>query len=191
MNDHRDQILQTAGVRVEFVWHEDRYAHRILVGDGLHWTERLESVEGTPHDDWPTSPPLNSLHREERGHTQLALLVGMAGKSHWSASVELDPPGNVRFDIACRVSPAGQGVLGSHYRVVSAAAHVEGPNICLVAAGGANDAFPSVVQPEDGTQCHVAADGSIRLEPQPDRDAAPARTIRWSYRIQWQGSSDE
>ena len=43
----------------------------------------------------------------------------MAGKSHWSASVELDPDnGRVTFDVACRVRGGG-AVLESRYRLLA------------------------------------------------------------------------
>jgi hypothetical protein len=61
---------------------------------------------------------LQSLHIERpQGEHERALLVGMAGRSHWSASVVLDAPeSRLRFDIACRV-PAGLAArLGVTYR---------------------------------------------------------------------------
>ena len=49
----------------------------------------LESIEGTATDDWPPSPPLQSLSIETLPDgRRVALLVGMAGRSHWSASIE-------------------------------------------------------------------------------------------------------
>jgi len=77
----------------------------------------FESIEGTPEEDWPPSPPLQELHLEARPDgKQLALLVGMAGTSHWSLSVEFDAAaGTAVFDVACRVKRAPGG-LGSRYR---------------------------------------------------------------------------
>lgn len=66
----------------------------------------LESLEGQSGDIWPGSPPLQQLlieSRAEAGH--VALLVGMAGRSHWSLSVEpLADRIGFRFDAACRLS---------------------------------------------------------------------------------------
>ena len=78
----------------------------------------LESVEGTPSDDWPASPPLQSLQRRRSCRTAAAaLLVGMAGRSHWSASVEAGPrPAALVFDIACRHTQRPSAWLGSRYR---------------------------------------------------------------------------
>lgn len=66
----------------------------------------LESLEGQSGDIWPASPPMQQLlieSRAEAGH--VALLVGMAGRSHWSLSVEpLADRVGFRFDAACRLS---------------------------------------------------------------------------------------
>lgn len=76
-------------MRVRFAWRGDRYAHEVSWFDGRDWTDVLSSVEGSPLDAWPASPPLQSLHFESRpGNRELALLVGMAGKSHWSVSID-------------------------------------------------------------------------------------------------------
>ena len=122
MPSQADQLLQAGRLRVRFTWHGDRYAHEIsLLRDGA-WDCVLKSVEGTPDDAWPASPPLQSLHVEPRGDgRQVALLVGMAGKCHWSASVELDAAGEqARFEVACRVLATVRGELQSCYEVPSA-----------------------------------------------------------------------
>ena len=50
--------------------------------------------------------PFRLCSIEERGGgLQVALLVGMAGKSHWSASVEFDPTADARD---CSTSPAAR-----------------------------------------------------------------------------------
>jgi len=108
-------------LRVEFVWRGDRYGHVISAVIGGQTELLLESLEGTPADDWPPSPPLQSLHRERLpdGRTAL-LLVGAAGRSHWSASVEALAEPRLIFDIACRHS--GRPLwLGSQYQRAPAA----------------------------------------------------------------------
>ena len=105
LNDTQDRILEAGELRVRFTWQGDRFAHEVSVLNDGSWQPALASVEGTPQDDWPPSPPFQSLHIEHRedGRT-LALLVGMAGKSHWSASIEIDAEARaVLFDVACRL----------------------------------------------------------------------------------------
>src|SRR3954451_16891094 len=75
---------------VEFIRYGDRYGHVIsLVNAAGEIEPLLESVEGRSDDAWPDSPPLQSLSIEKLPDGRsAALLVGMAGRSHWSASVE-------------------------------------------------------------------------------------------------------
>src|SRR5439155_1224637 len=108
-----------SGLRVEFVWRGDRYGHMISeVGPAGVVEPLLESIEGTAADQWPASPPLQTLSVEELpGERRVALLVGMAGGSHWSASIEaVAEKGELIFDIACRHAAAPVW-LGSRYRL--------------------------------------------------------------------------
>jgi hypothetical protein len=123
-------------LRIEFTWRGDRYGHVISMLDpGGQSQPLLESVEGSSDDPWPPSPPLQSLSIETLPDDRsAALLVGMAGRSHWSASIEPDreAPALV-FDVACR-HPERSVSLGSRYRHVSAAAestfiHAEGADV--------------------------------------------------------------
>jgi hypothetical protein len=124
----RSESLDTIGLaglalRVEFVWRNDRYGHVISAvnSDGAAET-LLESIEGTPADIWPPSPPLQSLHRETLPDGRSALLlVGAAGRSHWSASVETAPgEPKLIFDLACRHGKES-GWLGCRYSAAGAA----------------------------------------------------------------------
>jgi len=122
----RSETIEAMGsgglrLRVEFVWRHDRYAHVISIVEANGAVQPLlESIEGTPAEDWPASPPLQSLSVETlTDGRRVALLVGMAGGSHWSASIEavLDKPELV-FDLACRHSVPPTW-LGSRYRRLS------------------------------------------------------------------------
>lgn len=117
-----DGLVVQCGVwRIEFFRAGDRYAHTIEA-PGL---ARYSSVEGEGDPLWPSSPPFQELHRETRGEAEVILLVGRAGKSHWSASVELAPAQNrVTFDVACRVHRPPVW-LGATYRGPSAASVVK------------------------------------------------------------------
>ena len=119
----RNESIEATGangrlLRVEFVWRGDRFGQLISVVEAsgqIH--SMLESVEGTPTDDWPPSPPLQGVVVETRPDgRRVALLVGMAGGSHWSASVEA-PSGvaELIFDLACRHAKSPVW-LGSRYR---------------------------------------------------------------------------
>jgi hypothetical protein len=152
--------------RVRFVHRDDRYAHVIEVAeaDGFHAV--LESIEGTASDAWPPSPPLQDLHIERHGDVQVALLVGRAGRSHWSLSIALDRASQtIDFDAACRTSDLPVW-LGSTYRRTAAGSRavsvdpVEGIDQPRYNDEHRTIALPAVVAADCGQQ-----------------------TIRWRYRI--------
>ncbi|HET6884549.1 MAG TPA: hypothetical protein VFI31_30625, partial [Pirellulales bacterium] len=105
---------------IDFVRETDRYRHEVLVFAGKEPLRLLGSVEGTADDDWPASPPLQDLHVEHRGaNSRVALLIGRAGRSHWSLSVEADASrGMLLFDAACR-TPATDDCLRSSYQLLA------------------------------------------------------------------------
>jgi hypothetical protein len=122
----RSEAIEATGssgtsLRLEFIWLGDRYGQRISLIDAKGAAQQLlESIEGTPHDAWPPSPPLQSLTIETRPNGQhAALLLGMAGRCHWSASIETaEGKAALIFDIACRHGE-NPGHLGSLYRRLS------------------------------------------------------------------------
>lgn len=113
MISQADQILEADKLRVVFRQVADRWAHSIELLDGESFVPWLTSLEGKPDEDWPSSPPLQQLSCERHEGRPVLLLVGMAGKSHWSLSVDVEPQsGRATFDVACR--RGGEGV--SHTR---------------------------------------------------------------------------
>jgi hypothetical protein len=111
-----DVVVACGRLRVVFDQLSDRIGHRIEVFLNNEFVSVLESAEGSGDDDWPKSPALQTVHVEARPAGSVALLVGMAGKSHWSASVAADEAsGRVAFDVACRVGREPEW-LGSNYR---------------------------------------------------------------------------
>jgi hypothetical protein len=117
-------MLEAGDLRAVFVRRGDRYAHRIEARDAATqaWTVVLESHEGTDEEHWPPSPPFQQLHVEHRKEGDVVLLVGMAGRSHWSAAVDVSPDGkSLRFDVAVRVQVSAER-LRSDYEVKDAVA---------------------------------------------------------------------
>jgi hypothetical protein len=112
-----ETILEADGLRVVFFRQGDRYAHRVEVFDAARseWFAVCESLEGAPDDDWPPSPPLQQLHVEDRPTGRVILLVGMAGRTHWSAAVEAAADRkSITFDVAARYHTPPK-YLGSNY----------------------------------------------------------------------------
>lgn len=156
-------VLEAAGLRAVFVRRGDRFAHRIEVRDDQSpgWVAALESREGTDEEPWPPSPPFQQLHVEHRKEGVVVLLVGMAGRSHWSAAVEVCPERKVlKFDVAVRIQGTPDR-LGSGYDVCNSAAAVR---ITAISLEGAT------VRSE------------FRFEPSAERTSAPA-TICWKYAL--------
>jgi len=158
--------LDANGLRLELFRQRDRYHHRIVAADG---TLLLTSIEGTDQDDWPPSPPLQQLSIEEiRPGVEVALLVGMAGKSHWSVSIELqDDQLGFIFDVACRSSDAA-GWFGSSYEF-----HKSEPQ-GLEMIGLSVEGQTTLV--EAAVQRWVAA-------PNADLPAGRTSTVRWKYAL--------
>ena len=101
---------------LRFTWQLDRWAHEVLFPDGTVWRslEGPSAAAGDPR--WPASPVLVELSRLEGPHGPALLGVGLAGRSHFSASIGPGLPGaeQVRFECACRVTEP-PGWLGSTY----------------------------------------------------------------------------
>lgn len=178
-------------LRVDFDRAGDRWRHRILLvvpeGTGVvSPVLLLESVEGTSEHDWPASPPLQGISIETRPKKlPVALLVGVSGDGHWSASIEqLAAERTIRFDIACRAKSRPEA-LGSRYRLAPRAAlkrvDADAGTIQFTAAGqtfelggasGPDSSPPMVRMHEAEMQIHFA-------EPLSD----DAKTYRWLYQL--------
>ncbi len=175
------------GLRVVFQRQADRWTHRIEIIDGAQSCCLLTSVEGTSEQPWPPSPPLQQLSIEERAPgNRVALLLGMAGRSHWSASVECDPASlSLLFDMACRVPQPPQR-LGRCYRteVPLAESSLEqarfttaGAAVTLQLPPSANPPSVALALPENRIEV-VFQDLTVARVPS---------TLRWTYRVTWLG----
>src|SRR5262245_39124630 len=152
-----------AVLRIQFIRLADRYRHTIsLVERDGQVCPLLESIEGTASDDWPPSPPLQNLSIAELAPgRKAALLVGMAGRGHWSASIEpVSGEAALDFDIACR--PAGKPEpLGSLYTRLA----------------------PSAAELKITAVESMITLGCLYIFVPTDSTASSARTVRWKYRI--------
>jgi hypothetical protein len=169
----QNQVLESvdaAGriLRLEFAWRGDRFGHSLALvpARGAEPLALAESSEGSAAEAWPPSPPLVSLSVEDLvGGRRAALLVGMAGRSHWSASaLALPREGAFLFDVACRPG-AAPAALTSTYELTAAGRH------CLQV-----EADESV-----GGQMEIAA--SRLVVSAREQDLQAGKTVRWKYRI--------
>lgn len=168
------------GLRATFFWRVDRYAHRIERIEAGEMMVLLESIEGSDLDRWPPSPPLQQLSFERLPDGRpVALLVGMAGATHWSMSADI--AGALVFDVACRVKEE-DATLGSSYR-----SHVrhelrDGKALLHRPGGKGRPAVLELLETSpDAAKPQISADGrgvSLRLP-----GAGRSQTVRWKYRI--------
>lgn len=169
---------------MRFAFREDRYAHEIWLADGAAWVRVLSSVEGSPLEPWPESPALQSLHQDTHAPDRpTALLVGMAGKSHYSLSAQLDPAAHsVRFDVACRAGGGEIGPLGSRYRCGRAVDfHDQRHAILAPDTPGRADLELDICQQLGAARIECSGDtiGVIAAQPWQSQ----RQTVRWGYTI--------
>jgi hypothetical protein len=185
VNGPGEQRLEGGGLGVRFRWRDDRYLHEIGLADRGGWIPVLTSVEGTASDDWPASPPFQSLNMETRaGGRSLALLVGMAGKSHWSASVELDPTaGRLTFDVACRARSQPTGPLGSCYDTLLPVRQVNDRGPVFATPDARAPSLGLELCEELGSARLAGAGDQLRIVQMIEPTIDGAQTIRWGYTI--------
>ncbi len=170
------------GFRVDFGWREDRYGHQIATVHDPDKPILFVAELGGGRADWPDSPPLQQISwMETTPGRRIALLVGMAGKSHWSVSIETDPSEvGLLFDVACRVHRFPEW-LGTTYRC-SCPVRLESPHVAQFTAGGVDGRITTELT--DGTQRAAIEinEACLSIKPALDGVCAP-HTVRWKYRI--------
>jgi hypothetical protein len=200
MNKPATRSVEFDLFRVDFIPSGDRIAHVIHVREPSSensterpWIELLRSVESAAAVAWPDSPPLQELHIEDRGGKPVALLVGRAGKSHWSASFacECAEGGEQRLvvDVACRVSTPPVS-LGSSYAFADGVRwmgktphagddYARWQSISLIVG---ETAIWQVAVDTPGSVVALANSDHFRVQPQLGNQAVPA-TVRWRMLI--------
>ena len=154
--------LPDGSLDVNFRWVGDRYVHEIRQSNGA---SLCEHIEGEP-SDWPAAPPIQQLSLEEISGSPVALGVGLAGKSHWSISVEIAKTHEhacLVFDCACRVKETPQ-FLGSAYAA---------PDRAVLGA--------FEFQIDQGLGVMRETENSLQIVPATAVD--PGKTARWRYRV--------
>jgi len=175
-------LWNSAAVRVglSFHWRNDRYEHRLELIEGDRRSVLLASCEGADQEFWPPSPALQQLTFQQDGQGRpCVLLLGMAGKSHWSLSVEQDEKALI-FDAACRVQerPAR---LGSSYRGARPSRWCPAGRLHVPVEQATLEIVVDSA-PEGGVACREAGDGGLAITPLAEIKDVPA-TIRWHYQM--------
>jgi hypothetical protein len=180
----------SSSIRLCFVWCGDRYAHRFEWNKDGQSLIGLQSLEGADHEAWPSSPALQQLNLQPNGSGGCcALLLGMAGKNHWSASIERQAESLV-FDIACR-APGPVQWLGSSYQINSSCRRVAElvDGSYQLVYGGDGGRFVLRIVADRAGLAYDQQQGRINVLPLP---AGDDRTMgaRWSYSVQLIASDD-
>ncbi|MFO0906335.1 MAG: hypothetical protein U0939_25240 [Pirellulales bacterium] len=188
----RSELTGSGRLCVELRRESDRFWQTVWVERGGVRTKVCESREGSAADAWPPSPPLQQLHIEERVDLgAVGLLVGMAGRGHWSLSLEpLAGRTALRWDAACRF-PIAPDFLGSTWRL----AHDCGPIRLLnasqaewEAAGGLLRATVERID-DSAPPSTLTIDESNRefqVVAPPIESASVPATARWRFVLEWQ-----
>jgi hypothetical protein len=187
LNDPSAVILESRTnegfvLRAVFVRRDSRWAHSLeAIHDGeLQWA--LRSIEGNAEQAFPPSPPLQQLHRTELpdGRTAL-LLVGMAGRSHWSVSCEVEPgQARILFDVACRAVPASWATLGSAYQFSTVVPTVGGSQLTWRQGEGHRATMRGLPSTPVASPCSFCIeDRCLTIRPA----ASEQIPIRWRYEL--------
>lgn len=186
MNDPSAVTLESRSdegftLRATFVWRNRRWAHSLeAIRDGQTlWG--LQSIEGNAEQDFPPSPPLQQLHRTDLPNGRAALLlVGMAGRSHWSVSCEVESgQSRILFDVACRAVPACQAMLGSSYQMIDVEAAVSESQVAW-SNGGVRATLRALSSAPEKPPCCLTVEATgLAIRPV-SLDPVPAR---WRYEL--------
>ncbi len=167
-----------------------RFGHTLSLVRAEATVCELVSVEsdgaGAASEVWPPSPPLQDWQCEPRTDCLVFLAVGKAGRSHWSAAIELNTDGTVRFDVAVRTQEQPQFV-GSQYRQLAGPQlREDGPGALIL---GQTPDGPSagwrLICDRSTTRMRVqGSEPIILIEPLEWIAEARSQTIRWQYMIE-------
>ena len=158
----------------------DRWSHQIFLIEGEQQTILLTSIEGDDEQTWPASAPLQDISHHDLPGGEAILGVGMAGKSHWSASVSVQENDALFFDMACLVK-APDAVIGSQY-AVGDGVEIEstGENV-LLKAGGTEITIEALRK--DAQQTNVCSDtNTVTMKPAVELTNVTG-SVRWCFHM--------
>jgi hypothetical protein len=112
----RQEVALAAGrARLAFGWIGDRWEHRVTI-DGRLVARSVEDAGSGDDPRWPASPVLVELSQLVVAGRPALLAVGLAGRSHFSASIVPAPdlPDTLLFEIACRLQERPVRLLSTY-----------------------------------------------------------------------------
>lgn len=185
-------VVASATLRLIFERAADRWRHIVDVFANDDWLTVLTSVEGTPSETLPPSPPFQELRLEQLDDiTHEFQLFGRGAGHVYSAAVRVD---GVAASIDCDlcVKPRHPGLIEravSTYEVCSSdSINRASDSKIILNAAKANRRLSLESLPLDG---HPPARWTLAPSPHhaqitchdPAQSWAAAKTLRWHYRI--------
>ena len=179
--------IENAGktICVEFYRFAKQFGHRI----GFHGFNSqpifANTVETFSEQVWPDAPPVQDVHFEDRGTSQVLLGLGMAGKSHYSVSIGSNLRDELKFEFACHVKEK-PGFLGTVYSFAQASTgfhhSIKQGIIDQVISQDEHSLteFESVAE-TDSLQNRAG----LRVTPRTAYDGSASQTIQWGFSIRF------
>lgn len=187
------------GVRAEFTWDGDRYAHTIVGVRGNNVFPLLQSQEGDRNDHSPPSPCLTELYQQD----QIFLLIGATSTSYWSLSVrskeinldndddstiDLDESSScingLAFELACRVKSADCQLGSSYLALNETKCDVFATGRLAFAAGPSKEPTFGILL-RSPTRISSANQQSLNFVPEGKLANRFPYTVEWRYEIMW------
>jgi hypothetical protein len=167
-------------------------AHRI--GDRFDWRilweplsalaiPLLQSVPSTKETAWPAFPPLQELAQECHSDMEVLLGVGMAGRSHWSVSIDCRQQAQqpaIVFDFACRLS-GSPTFLGACWVLGNGLVALPPASLDLPWLIRQNETTIATLIPNHYTSLHLEGE-QVQVIPLSERGVFQG-TVRWGFRI--------
>lgn len=189
---HKDDQLSIGlassrrGLYLSCIQIDDRFAHEIGMFEGNLRQRILSSLEGNPNDTWPTSPPLQQVHKQQVDSSPAILAVGMSGTSHYSTSMLIantESSSELKIESACCTKSTDPFVwLGSRLQIepeFSFAPTVEGGGLI-----GRESGQPKVLLTVDPASSAVnVVDQVIEIAP---IQIEKSGTTQWKYQFRLQ-----
>lgn len=176
-------------LKIVFERRNDRWSHRFIVANGQSESGQselvfLRSVEGDADQPWPPSPPLQEASHQDLDTCQAVLAVGMAGKSHWSASFSYDQDQSFLADLACLCKNNSPGQwIGSRYELG------RGVEMVLVEEGGEFllEDLRLLIRPVADTSCktQLAVENRVLTFKPLELSTEQGRPTRWGYQVKF------
>jgi hypothetical protein len=143
----------------------------------------LQSVPSPIDTAWPPFPPLQELAQESHSDTEVLLGVGMAGKSHWSVSVDRRQPPHqpaMVFDFACRLS-GSPAFLGACWMLGEGLHAIPPASLNLPWLLRRNATTIATLTPDNHTSLRLEGN-QVQLIPNLGTGGIQG-TVRWGFRI--------